>query len=589
MVSLSSIAWSGVDGIVAAASQGSGEIFSFLPYISKPEVINLDFTVMNLEVYQSVQTEAHDVPLVAGKTAVVRIYAQLLQGTSPDNVTVSLSAARDGNPLGTIQADPGTIPGSTSRGDYDSTFNVALPDAWLSGNVQLTATVDSDAVLTENNEGNNQYGRTVTFNNVPTLQVRLIPIDYLHTGLTDPGDYPGQGADLISDWIERSYPVGEVDMEVRPHYVFAGNLENVTACTSNPPSSACDWLNLLNEMYALKLSDGEPSDSPIVYYGLIPIRNGSNQWFHSGIAGIGWVSDPGEVFREAIGLNLGANDDTGVLAAHEIGHNLGRRHAPCGGAGGVDPSYPYSGASIGQYATDIRSATNISFYTPSDHVDMMSYCSPEWISDYTYKGLYNNQRTYGGALLSTTADHLIFRASLGADDTVAFAPTYMFATQSASSAPADSGYMLQMLDVSGAVIATQPVAVREAEEEGISLRAVLAAVPMPNQPVAAIRLVNEAGIVAERPLSSPNFALQTTVTINQTPEAISLNWGGPQTPAIVRYTTDDGASWTTYGVDVTGGSFTVARDNLVEGEDGRFQIILANTQVPTILTAELDN
>jgi hypothetical protein len=203
--------------------------------------------------------------------------------------------------------------------------------------------------------------------------------------------------------------------------------------------------------------------------------------------------------------------------------------------------------------------------------------------------LYNNQRTYGGVLLSTTADHLIVRAALGADDTVTFAPTYVFATQSASSAPADSGYMLQMLGINGDIIAAQPVAVREAEEEGISLRAVLAAVPMPNQPVAAIRLVNEAGIVAERPLSPSNFALQTPVTINQTPEAISLNWGAPQTPAIVRYTTDDGASWTTYGVDVTSGSFTVARDNLVEGKDGRFQIILANTQVPTILTAELDN
>jgi hypothetical protein len=387
----------------------------------------------------------------------------------------------------------------------------------------------------------------------------------------------------------RSYPLGDINVEIRPHYAFAGDLENNSPCFTNPPQQACDWLNLLNKMYVLKLSDGLPDDSPIVYYGLIPIRNGSTYWFSQGIAGIGWVSDLGEVFRESVGLSLDTNDDTSILSAHEIGHNLGSRHAPCGGSGNPDPSYPYGGASIGQYATDIRSTTDISFYTPSDHVDMMSYCSPEWISDYTYKGLYYNQRTYGGALLSTTADHLIFRASLGADDTVAFAPTYMFATQSASSAPADSGYMLQMLDVSGAVIATQPVAVREAEEEGISLRAVLAAVPMPNQPVAAIRLVNEAGIVAERPLSPSNFALQTPVTINQTPEAISLNWGAPQTPAIVRYTTDDGASWTTYGVDVTSGSFTVARDNLVEGKDGRFQIILANTQVPTILTAELDN
>ncbi len=36
--------------------------------------------------------------------------------------------------------------------------------------------------------------------------------------------------------------------------------------------------------------------------------------------------------------------------AHEVGHNLDLRHAPCGGAGGPDPTFPYPDGSIGMWA-----------------------------------------------------------------------------------------------------------------------------------------------------------------------------------------------------------------------------------------------
>ena len=34
---------------------------------------------------------------------------------------------------------------------------------------------------------------------------------------------------------------------------------------------------------------------------------------------------------------------------HEIGHTQGRRHSPCGDAGGTDGNYPYPEADIGSY------------------------------------------------------------------------------------------------------------------------------------------------------------------------------------------------------------------------------------------------
>jgi hypothetical protein len=71
--------------------------------------------------------------------------------------------------------------------------------------------------------------------------------------------------------------------------------------------------------------------------------------------------------------------------AHELGHNFGRLHAPCGNPAGVDQSYPYANANIGVFGYDIIAGVAKS---PTMR-DLMSYCDPTWISDYTYKGIMN--------------------------------------------------------------------------------------------------------------------------------------------------------------------------------------------------------
>jgi hypothetical protein len=72
------------------------------------------------------------------------------------------------------------------------------------------------------------------------------------------------------------------------------------------------------------------------------------------------------------------------VVTHELGHNFGRSHAPCGNPSAPDPSYPYANASIGVYGIDLGDMT---LKSPSVYADVMSYCSPDWISDYTYTGV----------------------------------------------------------------------------------------------------------------------------------------------------------------------------------------------------------
>jgi hypothetical protein len=67
--------------------------------------------------------------------------------------------------------------------------------------------------------------------------------------------------------------------------------------------------------------------------------------------------------------------------AHEMGHNLGRNHAPGCNAAGVDARFPYPNTGVG---VDGYSIAEAAFKSRNKWKDVMGYCYPTWISDYTW-------------------------------------------------------------------------------------------------------------------------------------------------------------------------------------------------------------
>ncbi len=556
---------------VASLSSQGGCCLIYLPIITKP--VTADLTITGVEITQAIQKANNSIPLVANRNTVVRVFAEAPVSGPINNVVVRLTAVRGASTIGTLNSAPITIPVDATRDSFNSTVNFELPSGWLTGNVSLTATIDPDNSIPEANEGNNTVTQAMNFNDVPDLQIRIVPINYTHTGPTAPGFYPAQSVDYISDWLMRAYPIDNVQITIRSPYNFTGNLQD-----------AFYWQNgatgLLDHMYELKLADGFPEDTPVVYYAFVPISNGSTQWFNSGIAGIGWIG-----YRESVGLNLmgyGTDvDATGKLAGHEIGHNMGRRHAPCGNPGGPDPSYPYAGASIGEYGLDIPNGV---FWSPATAVDIMSYCEPAWISDYTYIGLYNDQRANGlAALPGTAVDSMIVSASLSDEGVVTLAPSYAFASYPSTGASSD--YRVELLDESGDVLVSQPMQLREAEEDEAWGRMLTAVLPLPSKATATLRIMQGDTIVASRRLNNTAAFGPQTATAVREGDAITLNWGLVGTPAIVRYSPDGGQSWLGLGLGVTDGAFTVDAATLPTGEGGHFEIILGNTGSKVVLTA----
>jgi hypothetical protein len=248
--------------------------------------LDLDLSIDSLEITQAVQTTSNNVPLIAGRSAIVRVYAKYTGTAVPSSVTVSLTGTRGGVALPPVTLGPQAVSASPSRATYSSSFNLLLPASWLSGTVAMTATVDSAGTVAESDETNNTKTATLVFHSVPALDLVIVPILYTHTGPINPGIYSAPTKDTISDFIKRTYPLSTVNVTFHAPYNFTGDLGDTTGYYWGNDDST----GLLDQVTTLKDSEiGEAS--PKVYYGLVSTGTSLNDtWLplNSGfILGIG--------------------------------------------------------------------------------------------------------------------------------------------------------------------------------------------------------------------------------------------------------------------------------------------------------------
>ena len=183
---------------------------------------------------------------------------------------------------------------------------------------------------------------------MPTFDLTLIPFlwrsapDRSIVGLVEAMATDPEGHELL--WHSRILlPIG--DLEVTAH-------EPVLSFSNN-------LYSLLRETEAIHAMEGARG----YYMGMM---SGPS----TGPAGL--AHQPGE---QSVSI------PTGTTIAHELGHNLSLYHAPCGGAGGPDPSFPETNGSIGAWGYDFREGGRL---VPPFRPDLMSYCSPGWISDFHF-------------------------------------------------------------------------------------------------------------------------------------------------------------------------------------------------------------
>ena len=331
----------------------------------------LNLTIDGMHIQQVVQTYAGTVPMVAGRDGLLRVFVKAsTTNSATPAVRVRFYSGTTLASTVTINAASATVPQAITEGTLASSWNYTIPAALMQPGLSILADVDPANSIAESSESDNSYPASGTpaaidVRNVPAFSVRFVPVLQSTDGLQ--GRVSAANASSYSARTRAIYPLATVDADVRAPF-----------STSAPPLQTDDangaWSQILSEINALRAADGSARN----YYGVVKTS------YNSGIAGLGYV--PG---RAAIGWDFLPSASN--VMAHELGHNFGRFHAPGCAAAGTDASYPQPDGKIGVFGYDI--ATN-TLKSPSSYYDLMGYCTPAWISDYTYNAVLSYRASY---------------------------------------------------------------------------------------------------------------------------------------------------------------------------------------------------
>ncbi|MFP5228952.1 MAG: hypothetical protein ACLGXA_15140 [Acidobacteriota bacterium] len=359
-----------------------------------------DLNIEGAELNQAVQffrsdtylDAAHQMPdnsiwLIADKNTGVRVYVDwdASAGLPPiTNLTGALTVSANGTTLNLTPTNPGgsITPRAGSEinmAQIDHTLNFMIPGVWCTGTITIRCQVWDAASPAAKSAA---YTRTLTFTEVDPLNVYLVGVS------NDPAGGANLAAPTQSDVsttlikLSKMYPVGAVNQIGYATLAF-----NETVTSTSPVTSGCgngmndllDRLNDLrggsNDIYLGTLPAGLVNSPGNTVGGCAPVGGAVAATF------VDWAPDP--------------TDDSDP--AHEIGHCLGRRHAPCTGGrchpapSDTDSNYPQYGNffsdSIGVFGFDPTDNVN-GVKDPSQITDFMGY-SPDdtWISAYTYNSL----------------------------------------------------------------------------------------------------------------------------------------------------------------------------------------------------------
>lgn len=331
---------------------------------------------------------SHNAPVVASRPGVVRVYVEQQDDWDPREV-VAILDLDDGS---TYSASKAVNNSPSSEGQLNSTINIELDGDALSPGLGFSIRIEEAA--SGSYPGNSNASRLPadegdTFDlgvqSSGILDLRIVPIRY---NADNSGRLPATGDAAIQrivDGMMGLYPASEVRVTIDPVYDYAWGV--------NP--NFAGWEALLNTVYEIRASRNHPGNS--YTYGLFAPAEDRYAYCGGGcVAGLSWNVQQASWDDARVSIGLGWDDEaTWETMAHEVGHAHGRNHAPCtqfGNINNVDPSFPHSGGVIGVPGYDVVDGN---LTGASQAYDIMGYCDPIWVSDYTYDAFFDRIRAIG--------------------------------------------------------------------------------------------------------------------------------------------------------------------------------------------------
>lgn len=375
-------------------------------------------------------------PVVQGKDALVRGFVDTLAGFSSRNIRGVLTLDNDGV-LTNLTKDLKPSAASTDA-SLASTFNFDVAGADLGPNTKISmALLDPACPSSVGNASDARFpasgSQALGAQRIGKLRVVVVP---MVVGGRSPDTSATQIANM-KDAMLAHYPVPDVEITVR------------AAVTANAGVSAGGggWSDVLNQVIRTRQNDRPAND--VYYYGVMSPASSFNSYCGGGCV-LGLAPQTTRVSPDQqAGLGIGfLNENTPDTMVHELGHAHGRGHAPCaqgGGIQGVDGAFPYNGGGIGVWGWDSRTGA---LQNPSSVKDVMGYCSPTWVSDYTYDALATRCLAVNQSSKLRVTDGTVWQGMLLYAD-----GSSRWAGMSTESKPGGDVETAQVLDSHGAVVA----------------------------------------------------------------------------------------------------------------------------------------